>query len=220
MPPASTSDRNLFSTAKACIFSRTSFKMILFLLSLQNQVSVAIPLSDSLLWWQVVWSHVVSSLSLPPSAKTLSNSFRANLQTGLGLLDRLLMQWKIFFYNYMEISIFTEISHVWVLSHFSGAGLFVTLWTVTCQAPLSMGLSRQEYWSGSPCPPPGDLPDPGIEPSSLGLLHWQVGPSPLAPPIMCALMQKKKKKRCLKTLWDGNWDTHPFLPYKHSSCEE
>ena len=37
------------------------------------------------------------------------------------------------------------------------------------QAPLSMGFSRQEYWSGLPCPPPGDLPDPGIEPRSLAL---------------------------------------------------
>ena len=44
--------------------------------------------------------------------------------------------------------------------------LFVTLWTVAHQAPLSMGFSRQEYWSGVPCPPPGDLPDPGIEPTS------------------------------------------------------
>ena len=41
--------------------------------------------------------------------------------------------------------------------------IFVPLWTVACQAPLSMGFSRQEYWSGLPCPPPGDLPDPGIE---------------------------------------------------------
>ena len=40
---------------------------------------------------------------------------------------------------------------------------FVTLWTVAHQAPLSMGFSSQEYWSGLPCPPPGDLPDPGIE---------------------------------------------------------
>ena len=39
--------------------------------------------------------------------------------------------------------------------------LFETLWTIAHQAPLSMGLSRQEYWNGLPCPPPGDLPDPG-----------------------------------------------------------
>ena len=43
----------------------------------------------------------------------------------------------------------------------------VTLWTIACQAPLSMGFSRQEYWSGLPYSPPGDLPDPGIKPSSL-----------------------------------------------------
>ena len=41
------------------------------------------------------------------------------------------------------------------------------LWAAACQAPLSMGFSRQEYWSGLPCPTPGDLPDPGIEPESL-----------------------------------------------------
>ena len=45
-------------------------------------------------------------------------------------------------------------------------GLFVTPWTVAHQAPLSMGFSRQEYWSGLPFPSPGDLPDPGIEPRS------------------------------------------------------
>ena len=45
--------------------------------------------------------------------------------------------------------------------------LFVTPWTVTHQAPLSMGFSGQEYWSGLPCPSSGDLPHPGIEPTSL-----------------------------------------------------
>ena len=45
----------------------------------------------------------------------------------------------------------------------------VTLWTVALQAPLSMGVSRQEYWSGLPFPSPGDLPNPGIEPGSLAL---------------------------------------------------
>ena len=42
--------------------------------------------------------------------------------------------------------------------------LFVTPWTVACQTPLSMGFSRQEYWSGLPFPSPGDLPNPGIQP--------------------------------------------------------
>ena len=52
------------------------------------------------------------------------------------------------------------------LSRFSRVWLFVTPWTVARQAPLSMGFSRQEYWSEWPCPPPRDLPDPGIEPRS------------------------------------------------------
>ena len=43
----------------------------------------------------------------------------------------------------------------------------VTPWIVACQAPLSMGFSQQEYWSGLPCPSPGDLPHPGIKPVSL-----------------------------------------------------
>ena len=43
----------------------------------------------------------------------------------------------------------------------------VTSWTVARQAPLSMAFSRQEYWSGLPCFPPRDLPDPGVEPTSL-----------------------------------------------------
>ena len=51
------------------------------------------------------------------------------------------------------------------LSCFSRVWLFVMLWTVACQAPLSMGFSRQEYWSGLPFPLPGHLPDPWIEPS-------------------------------------------------------
>ena len=55
-------------------------------------------------------------------------------------------------------------------------------WTVAHQLPLSMGFSRQEYWSGLPCPPPVDLPDPEIEPASLMSLHWQMDSLSLAPP--------------------------------------
>ena len=55
----------------------------------------------------------------------------------------------------------------YVLSHFSYIQLFATLWTVAHQAPQSKGFSRQEYWSGLPFPPPGDLPDLGIKPTSL-----------------------------------------------------
>ena len=54
-----------------------------------------------------------------------------------------------------------------MLSCFSPVQLFVILWAVARQAPLSMGFSWHEYWSGLPRPPSGDLPDPGIEPVSL-----------------------------------------------------
>ena len=67
-------------------------------------------------------------------------------------------------------------------SHFSLVRLFATQWTVACQASLSMGFSRQEYWSGLPFPTPGDLPKPGIEPLSLMYPALQVGSLPLVLP--------------------------------------
>ena len=54
-----------------------------------------------------------------------------------------------------------------MLSHFSHVRLFETLWTVACQAPLSMGFFRQEHWSEELVPSLGDLPDSEIEPASL-----------------------------------------------------
>ena len=61
--------------------------------------------------------------------------------------------------------------------------LTVTLWTIARQVSLSMGLSGHRYWSGLPCPHPGDLADPGVEPASLtSTCIGQVGPLPLAPP--------------------------------------
>ena len=56
--------------------------------------------------------------------------------------------------------------HACKLSRFSCVQLFGILWTVACQAPLSMGFSRQEHWIVLPCPPPRDLPDLGIKPAS------------------------------------------------------
>ena len=63
-----------------------------------------------------------------------------------------------------------------------GVQLFATLWTVACQVPLSMAFSRQEYWRGLPCPPPGDNPKPGIESEFLMSLHLQGGSLSLPPP--------------------------------------
>ena len=59
-----------------------------------------------------------------------------------------------------------------VLSHFSRVWVSVTLWAVAHQAPLSVGFSRQKYWSGLPCPSQGDLSDPGIKPVSPAFVGW------------------------------------------------
>ena len=67
-----------------------------------------------------------------------------------------------------------------VLSHFSCVRLCVTPWTAACQAPLSMGFSRQNYWSGLPCPPPGDLPDSGIKSAASAPPALQVDSLPLS----------------------------------------
>ena len=64
--------------------------------------------------------------------------------------------------------------NICMLTHFKQASDSVTPWTAAHQAPLSVGFPRQEYWSVLPFPSPVDLPDPGIEPRLLRLLHWQV----------------------------------------------
>ena len=71
--------------------------------------------------------------------------------------------------------------------------------TVDCspQSPLSMGFARQEHWSGLPCPPPEDLPDPGIEPHLLCLLHWQVGSlPPEKPSSLSRVLQSGNQEVC------------------------
>ena len=76
--------------------------------------------------------------------------------------------------------------------------LFATVWTVAHQAPLSMGFSRQEYWSGLPCPPLGDLPDPGIKPTlqANSLLLSHRGNS------LNIILPEKEKIKIIKHLWN------------------
>ena len=69
-------------------------------------------------------------------------------------------------------SVRNHIKFVCMVSRFSFVQLFVTLWTVAHQASLYMEFSRQEYRSRLPCPPPGDLPNPGMEPTSLMIGRW------------------------------------------------
>ena len=73
--------------------------------------------------------------------------------------------------------VYVSYACVCVLSHFGYVQLGATLWTVAHQAPLSMGFSRQEYWSGLPCPSPGDRPNSRIEPVSPALQADSLPPS-------------------------------------------
>ena len=93
-----------------------------------------------------------------------------------------------------------------MLSCFSHVWLCVTLWTVACQASLSMGFSSQEYWSGLPCSPPGNLPDPGIESASLmfsctGGRFFTTSTTWEAPMNPCCCCCRQVAQSC-PTLWD------------------
>ena len=113
----------------------------------------------------------------------------------------------------------------------------VTPWTVACQAPLSMGFSRQEYWSGLPFPSPGDLPDPGIEPASPALqadsyqLSYEGSPSS----VRSLKKQKSSKKTSTSallsmpkslTVWISTnygkflkrWEYQTTLPASRETC--
>ena len=84
-----------------------------------------------------------------------------------------------------------------MLSCFSHVWLFGTLWTVARQGLLSMGFSRQEYWSGLPCPPPGVLPNLGNEPTSLVSPALQEDSLPTEPPGKPVSLVGRAFGRCL-----------------------
>ena len=88
-----------------------------------------------------------------------------------------------------------------MLSHFSRVQLFTILRTIARQAPLSVELPRQEYWSGLPFPFPGDLPDPGIKPGSPALQAdslWSESPG-------------KFSRCCRMSTRDGEQNHHSWL---------
>ena len=85
--------------------------------------------------------------------------------------------WTLFYFWWTLKNTFTQ--PLCLLSSFNRVQLFGTPWTEARQAPLSMAFSRQEYWSGLPCPPPGALPHPGIKPGSPAL---QADSLPSEPP--------------------------------------
>ena len=80
-----------------------------------------------------------------------------------------------------------------LLSHFSCVRLFAIPWTVAHQAPLFMEFPRQEYWSGWPCPSPGDLPNPRIKPGSPALQADSLPSEPSGKPHYQLLCHKSSK---------------------------
>ena len=100
------------------------------------------------------------------------------------------------FHAKMEVEV-KLLSRVW---------LFVNLWTVARQTPLFMGFSIQEYWSGLPRPPPGDLPDPGIEPKSPAL---QADALPSEPPGKSIKMHENVPK--LKDKSESESESHSVM---------
>ena len=98
--------------------------------------------------------------------------------------------------------------HTMHVSCFSCVQLFVTLWTIARQVLLSIGFSRQEYWSGLPCPPPGQFPIQGSNPHLLCLLHWQAGSLPLAPP---GKPHTYNNTPLVKKGWRRQWHPTPVL---------
>ena len=110
-------------------------------------------------------SLTISSLHLPLGNHKFRNKLEFN-RTNCPIVQS--CKWSVLF--------------LYELSRFSCVWPFATPSTIAHQAPLSMGFSRQEYWSGLPCPPPWNLSNPGTEPTSLCHLLWQSGSLPLAPP--------------------------------------
>ena len=91
---------------------------------------------------------------------------------------------------------------------------FATPWTVARQAPLPLELSRQEYWSGLPLPTPGDLPDPGIEPTPLALAGGFFTTSATRLPKSQSCFEVQLKTLCRKPL-----QHEPFLHSKFTKHE-
>ena len=116
----------------------------------------------------------------------------------------------------MNFQLFPHLMYIFVcmLSCFSHVQLFEMLWTVACQAALSMGFFWQEYWSGLTCPPPGDLPNPGIESMSLRSPELEGGfftTSTPGKPNVHTLCQQKIPSSLL--IHSGTWSL--LLEQKH-----
>ena len=125
---------------------------------------------------------------------------------------------KLFQLCVSEASLGYTAVHACVLSRFSGIQLFATPWTAAHQTPLSMGFPRQENLSGLPCPPPGDLPDPGIKPMSLASPALAGGfftTNITQEALYCSSVQFSSVTQSCLTLCDPMDHSTPGLPVHH-----
>ena len=137
------------------------------------------PVGFSILWSSKLTTYILISCSKGPCSKSArslcpDHMFREQC-TGGG--------WKREAQSHGECTEAKREAYCWTistsvhaceLSPFSPVWLFATLWTVACRTPLSVGFSRQEYWSGLPCSSPRDLLNPGIKPESPGAPAFQM----------------------------------------------
>ena len=119
-----------------------------------------------------------------------------------------------------RLSSLTVWCHACMLSLFSRVQLFVMPWTAIHQAPLSMGFSRQEYWIGLPFPPPGDLPDPGIEPGSPALQADSLPSKPPGKPFTSFFFITVRIWKRYKYPSTGKWINMTVYPYSGILCRE
>ena len=110
-----------------------------------------------------------------------------------------------------------------MLSHSGMSDSLQTMDYIACQPPLFQEFARQEYWSVLPFPPPGDLPDPGIESCLLRFLHWQADSLPLchlgSPCLYIAhSLSDKDIKELLWFLTVVSNQVHPLSLYSNSSA--
>ena len=148
----------------------------------------------SMLWFSGYKAHgiLVPWPGVEPTLPAMEGEVSTTGSPGKSFLFSHSLSSPLSLWLYLSLSL-KNTQCAYMLSYFSHVRLFATPWTAARQAPLSIGFSRQEYWSGVPCPPPGNLPDPGIKPASfyvscIGrevLYH-------LVPPGKCPLLPTKK----------------------------
>ena len=122
---------------------------------------------------ETMWSAKTKIFSIWPLTEKLgpNPALRLSIYTCIHHSPLVIMHlsWTLWFLSCIALCMLNLYNcvHVWVLNCLSHVQLFAIRWTLALQAPLSTEFSRQEYWSGLLCFPPGDLPDPGIKPTFL-----------------------------------------------------